>query len=93
MACMADYDEDCKGKKPPGCCCGKCCIEYVENLENTNLIEDCMTNEDMKFLEFPDIKITYGINNKKEYFESDKIYTYFRKKNLKEIIRSKGEHK
>jgi ribosomal protein L29 len=23
--CMADYDEDCKGKKPKGCMCPSCC--------------------------------------------------------------------
>jgi len=25
MGCMADYDEDCEGKKPDGCMCVKCC--------------------------------------------------------------------
>ena len=24
--CMADYDEDCKGKKPKNCNCLKCCL-------------------------------------------------------------------
>jgi len=25
MGCMADYDENCKGKKPKGCMCLNCC--------------------------------------------------------------------
>ena len=25
MGCMADYDEDCGGKRPKGCMCLNCC--------------------------------------------------------------------
>ena len=25
--CMADYDKDCKGKKPKGCMCFNCCLD------------------------------------------------------------------
>ena len=33
MGCMADYDEDCKGKKPKGCMCLKCCEDgEVDNI-------------------------------------------------------------
>lgn len=34
MGCMADYDEDCKGKKPKGCMCYECCKEETENKED-----------------------------------------------------------
>lgn len=38
--------------------------------------EDYITKEDEKFLDNPTIKINYGINNKKTYFESDAVYDY-----------------
>lgn len=34
MGCMADYDEDCEGKKPEGCMCYNCCVESSGGGEN-----------------------------------------------------------
>lgn len=33
MGCIADYDEDCKGKKPKGCMCYNCCKMIDEELD------------------------------------------------------------
>ena len=38
--------------------------------------DDYITKEDLDFLDNPSIKITYGINNKKSYYDLDKIYDY-----------------
>lgn len=39
MGCMADYDEDCKGKAPKGCMCVKCCEKHA-TINGKKLIHD-----------------------------------------------------
>jgi len=36
------------------------------------------TGEDIIFLDNPDIKITFGMNNKKSYFSLDKVAEYIK---------------
>jgi len=44
---------------------------------------DNLTEDDQKFLNSPNLKITYGLNNKGDYFELDNVYDYLRRKNKK----------
>ena len=48
MTCMADYDEDCKGKKPKGCNCLNCCIEHNQRELNSTGDKELLKLMDVK---------------------------------------------
>lgn len=53
--------------------------EYLEVEESLHANDEYLTEQDLQFIENPTIKVTFGINNKKEYIDSDNIYDYIAK--------------
>ena len=66
--------------------------DYIED-ESDDWMEDdeYITKEDLDFLDNPSIKITYGINNKKSYYDLDKIYDYLIK--VRKSLSNSNKHK